>query len=230
MKLVYEGDKNNNKIPDIEEIGFYELDGDGDFASDECIELLKEADVVVTNPPFSLFRKFISMLMDYDKKFLVIGSMNAITYKETFKYIKENQLWLGNNYVKNFVQPNGEIKSFGNICWFTNLSHKKRQENIILFRKYNPNDYPQYDNYDAIEVSKVKDIPMDYDGVMGVPITFLEKWNPEQFVILSCNDYRLTEDIPFKEHGLIKDNHGTINGKPVYVRILIKNLNPQKEL
>lgn len=182
--LVYEGDKNGNNVPDADEIGVFEFEGNGDFRSAESIKLLKEADIVVTNPPFSLFREYIAQLMEYSKKFLVIGNMNAITYKEIFPLIKENKLWLGYNYCKEFIMPNGEIKSFGNINWYTNLEHDKRNEEIILYRTYNETDYPKYDNYDAINVNKVKDIPCDYDGVMGVPITFLDKYNPNQFEIV----------------------------------------------
>ncbi|MDR0527115.1 MAG: adenine-specific methyltransferase EcoRI family protein, partial [Spirochaetaceae bacterium] len=175
------------------------LQGDGDFRSAECIEMLKNCDIVVTNPPFSLFREYVAQLMEYEKKFLIIGNINAITYKEIFKYIKENQLWLGvNNGPKKYIVPdkkeydhlatkteNGvRLTSMGNTGWFTNLDVKKRHENLILYKKYNPAEYPKYDNYDAIEVSKVGEIPVDYDGVMGVPVTFLDKYNPEQFEIV----------------------------------------------
>lgn len=150
------------------------LTQNGDFRSPECIELMQESDIVVTNPPFSLFREYIAQLIEYEKKFIVIGNNNAITYKEIFKLIKENKLWLGINQVKEFKQPDGTIKKFGNIGWYTNLTHNKRNQEIILFKQYegNESNYPKYDNYDAIEVSKVKDIPIDYDGAMGVPITF----------------------------------------------------------
>ena len=212
--LVYEGDKNGNRIVDDSEIIVTELEGDGDFRSEECIEFLKEADVVVTNPPFSIFREYVAQLMEYGKKFLIIGNMNAITYKEIFPYIKNNDLWLGMNYVKDFVQPNGEIKKFGNINWYTNIPHNKRNTELDLYCKYDANMYPKYDNYDAIEVSKVAEIPMDYEGVMGVPITFLDKYCPTQFEIVG------------HEHDL--DGKGTsigqfeINKKGVYKRLLIK--------
>ncbi|MBR2141222.1 MAG: adenosine deaminase [Rickettsiales bacterium] len=174
-----------------------ELQGDGDFRSDECIKLLQQADVVITNPPFSLFREYVGQLMDYNKKFLIIGNKNAITYKEVFKYIKENKLWLGYNSPCEFAMPNGVItkQQNGLTRWFTNCDVSKRLEKLVLYKKYysceedknNPNytnpEYPKYDNYDAIEVSKVADIPIDYDGVMGVPITFLDKYNPRQFEI-----------------------------------------------
>ena len=206
--LVYEGDKNGNHKVEDNEIVVRELEGSGDFRSEECVEFLKEADVVVTNPPFSLFREYIKQLMDYGKKFLVIGSMNAITYKEIFPYIKDNELWLGNQNVKEFRSPNGEIKKFGNILWYTNIQHKKRNTPIDLYKRYS-NEYPKYDNYDAIEVSKVSDIPMDYNGVMGVPITFLDKYCPEQFEIVK---FRKGDD----------DKDLAVNGKTPYFRILIK--------
>ena len=213
--LVYEGDKNGNRKVEDNEIVVRQLEGSGDFRSEECIEFLKEADVVVTNPPFSLFREYIKQLMDYGKKFLVIGSMNAITYKEIFPYIKNNELWLGNQNVKEFRSPNGEIKKFGNILWYTNIQHKKRNTPLDLYKRYS-NEYPKYDNYDAIEVGKVSDIPMDYDGVMGVPITFLDKYCPEQFEIVGLDRY--VEDNPHYGHRF------TINGKETYARILIKKV------
>lgn len=182
--LVYEGDKNGNKVVDDSEIKVTELEGNGDFETAECIDFLKEADVVVTNPPFSLFRAYVKQLMDYGKKFLIIGNENAITYKEVFSFIKSNGLWLGFNHVKEFIQPNGEIKKFGNICWFTNIEYDKRNIELDLYKKYNQTDYPKYDNYDAINVGKVIEIPMDYDGIMGVPISFLGKYCPKQFEIV----------------------------------------------
>ena len=222
--LEYYGDKNGDRIPDKSEIGIKELKGDGDFRSDECIELLKEADVVVTNPPFSLFREYVAQLMKYEKKFVIIGHQNAITYKEIFPYIKNNKLWLGYNFVKSFIQPNGEVKKFGNILWYTNIPHDKRNWPMDFYRTYKPELYPKYDNYDAIEVSKVADIPMDYKGVMGVPITFLDKYNPEQFQIVDARDYALFEKQKNKSTFLIKDADGAINGKPTYARILIRHI------
>lgn len=176
-KLEYLGKGQEVKTP---------LEGSGDFRSEECIELIKQSDIVVTNPPFSLFREYLTQLVGFNKRFLIVGSQNAITYKETFRLIKSNSIWLGINKPKEFRQPDGKIKKFGNIGWFTNLFHSKRNEEIIIFKKYKGNErfYPSYDNYDAIEVSKVVDIPVDYEGVMGVPITFLDKYNPEQFEIL----------------------------------------------
>lgn len=166
-----------------------ELEGDGDFRSEECLALLDEADIVVTNPPFSLFREYVSILMEHEKKFIVIGSQNAITYKEFFPLLKDDDVWLGSTHPKEFIQRNGTVKKFGNICWFTNLDIKKRHEELILVKKYagHEDEYPTYENYDAIEVSKVADIPLDYDGVMGVPITFLDKYSPDQFEIIGCS-------------------------------------------
>ena len=186
-------------------------DGNGDFRSEECIEFLKEADIVVTNPPFSLFREYVAQLMQYGKKFIVIGSMNAITYKEIFPYIKNNELWLGITSVKDFIQLNGEIKKFGNICWFTNLEHKKRNEELILYKHYSPTEYPKYENYNAIEVGKVAEIPMDYGGVCGVPISFLDKYCPNQFRI-----------VKFRKGDDGKDL--SVNGKCPYFRILIQKI------
>lgn len=177
------------------------LDGDGDFRSAECVELLKQADIIVTNPPFSLFREYIALLEEYQKKYVIIGNMNAVTYKEIFPMIAENRLWLGYNsghfWFK--VPDSYEIKKtdfkrdecgqkwrrMGNICWFTNLDIEKRHENMPLFRTYSPDKYPKYDNYDAINVDRTVDIPCDYYGVMGVPITFLSQYNPEQFEIVA---------------------------------------------
>lgn len=186
------------------------LQGDGDFRSPECVELLKQSDIVVTNPPFSLFREYVAQLIEYDKKFLIIGNMNAITCKEVFKLIKDNKLWLGiSPRSMNFELPNGEMKSVNSV-WFTNLEHKKRNEKLILFREYVSESYPKYDNYDAIEVGKVAEIPVDYDGAMGVPITFLDKFNPEQFEIVGM-DVELNNKKRF-----------SIDGKTLYARIIIK--------
>lgn len=210
----------------------------GDFRSQECIDLLQEADIVVTNPPFSLFREYIGQLMKYGKKFLIIGNQNNITYKEVFPLIMQNKVWLGlhtggmafkvpDDYepreTRYWQDEDGQKwRSLGNTCWFTNLDHKKRHEEIDLVCHYSAEEYPQYDNYDAIEVGRIADIPCDYDGAMGVPITFLDKYNPAQFEILNANDYRCNENIPIKAHGLIKDKDGSINGKPKYARILIR--------
>ena len=246
VMLVYKGDKNGDRVPNAEEIGITELQGDGDFRSAESIALLKEADIVVTNPPFSLFREYVAQLMEFDKKFLIISNKNAITYKDIFTLIKQNKLWVGvtpmstdllfdlpKDEIENLLKTkkegsaykivNGIVKGRAQAIWLTNLDHSKRHEDLDLYKTYTPEEYPKYDNYDAINVDKTKDIPADYAGAMGVPITFLDKYNPEQFEIISSNDYRINETIPFKEHGLIKDKDGAINGKPTYARILIKN-------
>ena len=205
--IEYTGDKDGDRVPSVEEIGIKNLKGDGDFRSKECIELLKKADIIVTNPPFSLFREYVAQLMEYDKKFLILGSQNAITYRETFKYIKENKMWLGydNGGTKWFRVPddydiptesrkkieNGiKYISMGSVVWFTNLDTTKRHEEIDLYKKYTPEEYIKYDNYDAIEVSKVAEIPMDWNGLMGVPITFLDKYNPNQFKITELGNSR----------------------------------------
>jgi hypothetical protein len=203
--LEYTGDKNGDHIPNPEEIGIKHLKGDGDFRSRESIELLKEADIVVTNPPFSLFREFVAQLVEYDKKFLIIGNVNAISYKECFELIKENKMWLGasiHSGDREFGVPEEyplhaagyridvEGKKYirvKGVRWFTNLDYKERHEKLILFKTYSPSEYPNYTNYDAIEVSKTADIPCDYDGEMGVPITFLDKYNPDQFEIIGSS-------------------------------------------
>lgn len=202
--LVYEGAHSSNHIPDADEIGVRPLKGDGDSRSKECIELLKEADIVVTNPPFSLFREYMAQLMDYEKKFLIIGNQNNATYKEIFPLIKSNKIWLGyksgdmafkvptdyeERATRFWIDETGQRwRSMGNICWYTNLDIKKRHENLILYKTYSAEEYPSYSNYDAIEVSKIELIPLDYDGVMGVPITFLDKYNPDQFEIIGIGN------------------------------------------
>ncbi len=211
------------------------LRGNGDFRSKECIELLKEADIVVTNPPFSLFREYISQLMEYDKKFLIVGSQNNVTYKEVFPLLKADKVWLGyksgdmafkvpQDYepreTRYWEDEEGQKwRSLGNICWFTNLDHNKRHEELDLVCRYSPENYPKYDSYDAINVNRVDEIPCDYSGVMGVPITFLDKYNPEQFEIIGIDRY--VEDNPNYGHRFM------IKGKEVYARILIRNKNPQ---
>ena len=206
------------------------LEGNGDFRSGECIELLKQADIVVTNPPFSLFREYVAQLMEYDKKFIILGRGTATTYKEILPLFLSNRLWLGrtNGHFWFRVPDNYDPKAtdfkidedgvkwrrMGNICWFTNLDYKERHEDIILYREYDPAVYPKYDNYDAIDVSEVSEIPKDYDGVMGVPTTFLLKWNPDQFEILGSSRYHdgswESNDINF------------VNGKGKFTRILIR--------
>ena len=231
---AYKGNKNNNRIPDPEEIGIKHLKGDGDFRNKESIALLKQADIVVTNPPFSLFREYVAQLVEYDKKFIIVGNQNAITYKEIFKLIKENKIWLGFGFkggAGHFINTNyedyatagdhkeGMIRVSG-VHWFTNLDISKRHEELILFKKYNAEEYPKYDNYNAINVNKTKEIPVDYKGAMGVPITFLDKFNPEQFELIGLDRY--VEDNP---------NYGrrfSINGRETYARILIRNKNNLK--
>lgn len=221
--LEYNGDINKNNIPDPNEIGIHYLEGDGDFRSKESIELLKQADIVITNPPFSLFREYVAQLIEYEKKFLIVGNINAISYKECFEFIKENKMWLGYNTLRHFKQPDGSLYETARSFWYSNLEIDKRHEELILFKTYNENDYPEYDNYNAINVNKTTDIPIDYDGYMGVPITFLDKYNPEQFEIVSSNDIRKSNFISYKSHGLIKDKESSINGNPTYVRIVIKH-------
>ncbi len=242
--LEYNGHKIGKNLPTLDQIGVHELKGDGDFRSQESIELLKKSDIVVTNPPFSLFREYVAQLIAHDKKFIIVGNLNAITYKEIFKLIKENKIWLGygfqagNAYFeipdKNkqdfadgvYDEKTGLVK-FRNIAWFTNLDHKKRHEDLFLYKKYygNEHEYPKYDNYDAIEVSKLTNIPFDYEGFMGVPITFLDKYNPKQFEIVGCSyDYG-------RPDGWDKNinMNVSVNGVNIYKRLLIKNKNPKKE-
>jgi len=233
--LEYDGDKNGNNMPDPEEIGRKHLKGDGDFRSAETIELLKQVDIVVTNPPFSLFREYVAQLIEYDKRFIIIGSYNAITYKEIFKLIKENRVWLGygfkagnayfatphlKEFAKGVYDKDTGLVKFRNVTWFTNLDITKRHEELILYKTYSPQDYLNFDNYDAINVDKTKDIPLDYDGVMGVPITFLDKYNPNQFEIvgLIAGNIRGLAGIPSK----INKDGPYINGRLKYGRILIR--------
>ena len=230
--LEYNGDKNGNNIPDLEEIGIHHLKGDGDFRSEESIGLLKEADIVVTNPPFSLFREYVTQLIEYDKKFIIIGNQNAITYKEIFNYFKEDKIWIGyKNGDMEFKVPSHyearetryrqdesgqKWRSMGNICWYTNLDIAKRHEDLILYKQYNENEYQKYDNYDAINIDKVKEIPINYDGYMGVPITFLAKHNPNQFELIGI-------DRPLVEEITGKVSRFKINDKEKFARIVIRN-------
>jgi len=174
LELDHQIEINSEGVFDLSEMKKTILKENGDFRSKECIEFLREADIVVTNPPFSLFREYVAQLVEFDKQFLIIGSMNAITYKEIFPLIKENKLRLGYSWVKQFKQPDGSLKAMGNVNWYTNLQVKKYEEDLILWKEYTSEEYPKYDNYDAINVDKVAEIPKDYDGVMGVPITFLD--------------------------------------------------------
>ena len=217
----------------------FQLKEDGDFRSKECIELLKRADIVVTNPPFSLFREYIAQLVEYSKKFVVIGNKNAITYKEIFPLIKEGELWVGNTpmsqdllfdvpaqyaeEIRKTKKPgsaykivDGDVKARSQSIWFTNLDHRKRHEDLILYKKYAPDEYLKYDNYDAINVNKTDHIPVDYAGEMGVPITFLDKHNPEQFEIIGM-------DRPLITQLTGKQSRFKIKGKEIYARIVIRN-------
>lgn len=193
------------------------LKQNGDFRSPECVEILKEVDIVVTNPPFSIIRDYIAQLDEYNKKFIFIGPQNIITYKEVFPLIKDNKLWLGYTHPKEFVKPDGNFQKFGNISWFTNLEIKKRKEDLLLYKKYNAKDYPKYDNYDAINVDKVKDIPMDYYGVMGVPITFLDSYNPNQFEIEALGNSRenFTPNKTYLNPKKVLKNGNIINGNAI---------------
>ena len=228
--LVYEGEDIGSP-PDPNIAGLvHPLQGDGDFRSPECIKFLEEADIIVTNPPFSLFREYVTLLMEHRKNFIVIGNQNAITYKEVFQYIRNNQLWLGYKFgdmkfrvpdhyaarpTRFWIDKKGKKwRSLGNICWFTNLDIQKRHEELTLYKKYNPEEYPHYDNYDAINVNKTVDIPCDYDGVMGVPITYLDKHNPDQFEIIGQMASTSIDEYNF--------GYPYINGEKKYARILIR--------
>ena len=256
--LEYSGAKNSERTPDIKEIGIKHLKSDGDFRSKECIELLKQADIIVTNPPFSLFREYVAQLADYDKKFLIMGNVNTIATKEVFRLIKRKKLWLGasiHSGDREFGVPDDypitasthRIDDEGKryirikgIRWFTNLDYEDRHEDLILFKKYKSTEYPKYENYDAININKTKEIPMDYKGEMGVPITFLDKYNPEQFEIIGLGKSSSGLGIgvqPYKEkHKNYRkevQKRGTVNGdlymikngvvEVPYSRIIIKN-------
>ena len=252
--LEYNGDKNGNFVPDPEEIGIKHLKGDGDFRSKESIDLLTQADIVVTNPPFSLFREYVAQLIEHDKKFVIVGHQNAITYKEIFKLIKENKLWLGygfkggaghfiNEHYEDYAtatdRKEGMIRVSG-VHWFTNLEINKRHEDLILYKSYNEEEYPTYENFNAINVNKTKDIPMDYSGFIGVPITFLDKYNPEQFEIIGLGISNSGIEIgvqPYKEeHKKYRkeiQKRGAVDGDLYmmtngvvdvpYARVIIKN-------
>lgn len=229
--LEYGGDKSKNRVPDRSEIEIRRLENDGDFRSEECIGILKRADIVVTNPPFSLFREYVLQLIEHKKQFLIIGNQNAAIYKEIFPLIRDDRIWFGYHVgdmsfrVPSHFEPRPtrywqdedgqKWRSLGTICWLTNLDIEKRHEKLILYKTYSPKEYPRYDNYNAIDVGKVADIPTDYEGVMGVPITFLNRHNPDQFEIIGLDRY--VKDNP---------NYGSrfkINGKETYARIMIKH-------
>lgn len=260
ITLEYMGDKNKNGIPDPEEIGIRKLSGDGDFRSKECEDLLEKADIVVTNPPFSLFREYLDQLIRFEKKFLIIGSMNAVTYREVFSSIKNKKLWMGASIKsgdREFGVPKdyeitasgSRIDSDGNkfvrvkgVRWFTNLDYKERYEPIILYKKYSEEEYPKYENLDAINVNKTADIPEDYDGLMGVPITFMDRYNPNQFKIIGLGISNSGKEIgvkPYKpEHKKYRkevQKRGAVDGdlymiedgevKVPYARIIIQRRN-----
>ena len=241
IKLEYCGGALNS-LPTPDDIGVTPLRGDGDFRSNECIEILKKADIVVTNPPFSLFSEYVTQLSSHKKKFIIIGHQNAITYKGVFPLIKGNKMWLGYGFKRNmahFIAPHyedtasdadhreGFIRVSG-VVWYTSIDHKKRHEEMILVQRYKGNEksYPRYDNYDAIEVARTQDIPMDFDGAMGVPITFLTKYNPDQFEIIGATE---SEGAGFS-NGLWDSKSGvsqaTIKGVKKFKRLFIRNLNP----
>lgn len=235
--LEYAGEQKGGKVPTPERIGLKHLKGDGDFRSPECIELLKQADIVVTNPPFSLFREYVLQLVEYKKKFIIIGHQNAITYKDTFKLIKENKLWLGYGFNRNcahFINRHyvdyasdtdhreGMIRVSG-VQWFTNIDTTKRHEELILTRKYSPSEFPEYDNYAAIEVSKTVDIPKEYEGAMGVPITFMGKYNPEQFEIIWTTDRGGDEMLEEYKKKHDRYDAPVVKGVGIYKRIFIKH-------
>ena len=238
--LIYEGIKNGNHIPDDDEIQVLPLKGDGDFRSPECIEFLKEADIIVTNPPFSLFREYVSLLMKYDKKFLIIGNINAIKYKEIFPLLQQNRIWIGNGFNlsliyktpynneleanRKFVSSKGYdpdqnyIKVPG-VAWYTNLDHKRRHEDVILYKSFSEEEYPIYENYDAIDVKDYNEIPFDYEGVMGVPFTFMGKYNPDQFEVIGLAHGNLGVKAGLKPYDrtLKKLNKGLRDGDLYYL-------------
>lgn len=238
IKLEYTGGAENS-LPTPDDIGVTALKGDGDFRSQECIEILKEADIVVTNPPFSLFSEFVQQLASFNKSFIIIGHQNSITYKDVFPLIRDNKMWLGYGFKRNmahFIAPHyedtasdddhkeGMIRVSG-VVWYTNLDNKKRHEEVILIQRYHGNEaaYPYYDNFNAIEVSRTRDIPLDYAGAMGVPITFLTKYNPDQFQIIGCS-YSYGEPVGYHKEGA---GFGvSVDGKQIYKRLFILNRNP----
>lgn len=271
IMLEYDGFRAGECIPKPDDIGVTPLDGDGDFRSPECIDILKRADIVVTNPPFSLFREYVAQLVEYKKKFVIIGPWNAVTYKEFFPLIKDNRLWLGYGFNAGnafFSVPSNETEyamgvyneetglvKFRNVTWFTNLDHSKRHESLPLYRRYTPEDYPHYDNYDAINVDSIANIPMDWAGVMGVPITFLDKFNPNQFKILGITKTwfgaanktypqqvqvdkngkrgkvsKLNDGAALKINGPVNKTYYVVGGNyyvQAYARVLIRNRNPE---
>lgn len=252
IMLEYDGFWNGDRPPNVDDIGVTHLQEDGDFRSPECVAILKRADIVVTNPPFSLFRPYVAQLMENDKQFLIIGNQNAVTYKEIFPLIKENRIWLGvtpkgqdmlfdvpEEHIPGLIAQRREGSAYvvvdsvvkrrlGNAAWFTNLSHDRRNEELVLSHHYTPEDYPQYDNFDAIEVSRVESIPLDYPGIMGVPIGFLDKHNPDQFEVIWTTDRGgdgMLEDIKIPH---VRYDAPVVNGKGKYKRIFIRNRRLEK--
>lgn len=251
-KMEYTGGNDN----DIDVGVKTPLEGNGDFRNQECLDLLDECDIVVTNPPFSLFREYVAVLVEHRKKFLILGNMNALTYKEIFPLIRDNQLWYGASIHsgdrKFYVPDDYPLKASGcgvdengrkfirvkGVRWYTNLDYKARHEKLVLWKNYTPEEYPKYDNYDAINVNKYSEIPCDYDGVMGVPITFIDYYCPEQFEIVAFRKGDDGKDLVFTREresstvlsypcttsiaGMIKNAEGKINGKPTYARITIR--------
>ncbi len=245
IMLEYDGFREGDTVPNPEDIGVTDLEGNGDFRSDECIELLKQADIVVTNPPFSLFREYVAQLIKHNRKFIIIGNKNAITYREIFPLIRENKMWVGHtpmgrdllfdlpeDYAAELLASkkqgssyrivNGIIKGRSQSIWYTNLDHNRRHEELYLSECYDPESYPKYDNYDAINVDETRSIPKDYEGVMGVPITFLDKYNPEQFELLGSN--RGIEQDPNGIYG----RGSYLNGRETFKRIFIRKKRPQQ--
>ena len=239
MRLDENGDLTTIKEP---------LEGNGDFRSAECIELLDEADIITTNPPFSLFREYVAQLIEHNKHFIILGNVNAISYKEFFPLLKDNKVWIGASIHSGdrafYVPDDYPLKASGcgvdpdtgrkfirvkGVRWYTNLDIDQRHRPLTLWKDYDPTDNPKYDNYDAINVDKVSEIPCDYYGVMGVPITFMDKYCPEQFEILDGRDYALYDKQKRKGTMLVKDADGAINGKPKYARILIRRVDQPDE-
>ncbi len=254
--LEYTGNTAGGRVPDVEDIGIRQFEGNGDFQNGECVDLLREAHIVVTNPPFSLFREYVAQLVEHDKKFLIIGNQNAIKYKEIFPLIKKDKIWLGPSIKsgdREFGVPEhypltaatSRIDENGNkfirvkgVRWFTNLDYPQRHEDLILYKHYSPEEYLTYDNYDAINVDRTVEIPMDWNGAMGVPITFLDKYNPKQFEILGMTDRDNNSGLKTKDYTLEDTpnandlNRGgviRVGGKyrPIYTRLLVKRLSSQ---
>ena len=222
-KMEYTGGDDN----DIEVGVKTPLEGNGDFRNKECLDLLDECDIVVTNPPFSLFREYVAVLMEHEKKFLIIGNRNAITYKEFFPYIKENRVWIGYTAPSEFKTPDGNVtKKVNGLCrWFTNLYVAKCNEKLILWKNYTPEEYPRFDELpDVINIDKVQNIPVDFDGLMAVPITFLDKYNKEQFEIIDAlNRYTILDYFGVNEDVRNRHSHCcNINGKSTYYRIVVR--------